>query len=133
MVKLLHERHFRDLFIVFLVGALTCVTVYSLIPMKRSLAQGGIPFGGQVASVGGVCCDGSIPVTLDVDLSSTPGIPPIFLYDPRFTTVYEYGQVTKPGAWLLGLRTGPDICWTGKFCSNSLPVAGRMIIVGTSY
>jgi len=123
----------------FLVGV---ILAFQFIVVGIAQADsGGAPFhfGGPVVTVEVCTCQpgvfrifvGPPGLTLGPPGALTPGY---LLYDAAFTFVYEFFQVTRPGAWLLGNFVPPIrqcLIWVGKVCVI-LPAQGTMQIVGTS-
>jgi hypothetical protein len=96
-------------------------------------AQAGLPFGGFSYFVFYCTCSGGIAVHF-TDLTIPPmtgGLP--LLFQPGISFLYPFGQIYRPGVWILGLWTPGSIClyFAGKGCSV-WPTVGTMMFVGTS-
>ena len=113
--------------LIFLFGATVALSIF----VGTVTAGPGQPFGGMIFYVQTCTCSGNFAVFF-VDLSSSPvGLP--LIYQPGFTTVYQFGPPLSLGRWMLGTWTGGGLCkvWAGKFCFI-VPTAGTMFMVGTS-
>jgi hypothetical protein len=95
-------------------------------------AGGGTPFGGRSTSVFTCGCSGNIAVYFN-DLTRPYGVTLPLIYQPGFTTLYDYGRIYTAQVWILGLWTPGGSCryFVGKGCLT-LPTAGTMTMVGTS-
>jgi|GEM_PF-2508359 len=94
----------------------------------------GIPFGGLSTYIHYCTCTGPGVVAITVlDLSTTPGTPPNYVYYPGVTYLHPEYNIYSPGVWLLGNRQFGGSCryFVGKFCVT-WPTDGMMVRVGTS-
>lgn len=97
-------------------------------------AETGIPFGGLSTYIRYCTCTGPGVIAVTVaDLSTTPGIPPNYIYYPGGTILHPEYNIYSTGVWLLGNRSSGGSCryWVGKFCVT-WPTDGSMVRVGTS-
>lgn len=90
-------------------------------------------FGGRITSVTQCTCTGGHVITVGPPRSAT------LYFVPGLSILYEYGQIKKVGAWVLGNYTSPTMCLRlqcpcGKSGCCCVPVShqGNIQIVGTS-
>ncbi len=124
---------FLPVFIILVVGAVVAFTI--MFTTRGVQAETGIPFGGLSTYIHYCTCNSNpadIAVTV-IDLSTTPGTPPNYVYSPGYTILHPYGMVYSTGVWLLGNRQVGSVClyWVGKSCAT-WPTSGIMVRVGTS-
>jgi hypothetical protein len=99
---------------------------------KKAAAQMGEPFGGMSVFVWYCTCSFGIAIDID-DLTEGSSLAGPLVYTPLATTLYPFGMVFMPGAWMLGLYVPEAECmwYVGIGCSD-WPVEGEMEMVGTS-
>ena len=132
-IKRLTKLQLVPFFVISLIG-LSAALIIILAP-RPTQAETGTPFGGLSTYIHYCTCNSNpadIAVTV-IDLSTTPGSPPNYVYSPGLTILHPYGMVFTTGVWLLGNRTEASSClyFVGKSCST-WPTSGMMIRVGTS-
>ncbi len=120
-------------FIISMIGLSAALII--IIAPRPLQAETGTPFGGLSTYIHYCTCNSNpadIAVTV-IDLSTTPGSPPNYVYSPGLTILHPYGMVYTTGTWLLGNRTQASVClyYAGKSCAT-WPTSGMMVRVGTS-
>jgi hypothetical protein len=116
-------QHF---FVTCLLILLLVASIFAVLPQQ---AEAFTPFGGQILSVMWCVCSRNLMVTVG------PPVPIIAMYEPGQTILYMFGQIWRPGPWVLGLWGSPSACiqpWGHR--GSCIPIAfpPRMIMVGTS-
>lgn len=124
---------FFPAFLILLVGLVAALAI--VLTTRSTQADTGIPFGGLSTFIMYCTCNANpsdIAVTV-IDLSTTPGTPPNYIYSPGSTILHSFGMIYSSGVWLLGNRQQGGSCRyrVGKFCAT-WPTSGTMIRVGTS-
>lgn len=87
------------------------------------------PFGGTITSV--TFCP--VEVSYAIGVSGPYG--GTYVYLPTGTELYEYYQVYRPGAWVLGMSVPGSSCrgWNDDGVYDLVSPAGYMLSVGTSF
>lgn len=88
-----------------------------------------IPFGGKITSVKWCKCSGNFLIKYRRVRSF---MPENLSYRPGVSILYEYGQILKSGAEILGITSSPDLCVTGHKC-HDVTFAQLIQMVGTSH
>lgn len=109
------------LFVVISIGLSVPAPAYAL----------GLPFGGFSLSVFPCLCSFNLLITY----APVNAAPPMLIYQPGATILYLFGQIFRPGVWLLGLYGPPVACIipisSPPWCVP-MAVAPMMTMVGTS-
>ena len=90
-------------------------------------AQLNSPFGGQILFSQPCPCSANWLITIRPIGTATFQL----IYRPGFSKLYKYGQIFRPGPYVLGTTLGVDVCLSGLFC---VPKATAPLIrmIGTS-
>ncbi len=98
---------------------------FMLLPAKQSSAI--VPFGGPILNVTYCTCSGNILLTVGPPMGGR------YIFQPGASTLFPYGQVYRPGPWVLGTYAPGGVCtvFAGKGCAP-LPSFGTIIQVSTS-
>ncbi len=101
--------------------------VFVLLPMEQIDAQAGVPLGGTISYVTYCTCSFNYLLTV---VGPSPGN---FVFQPGASVPFPYGQVYRPGPFVLGTYTTGGIClmYAGYFC-YALPSNGTITMIGTS-
>ncbi len=103
--------------------------VLILLIFSWPFSVGAVPFGGKITSVKWCICSGNFLIKYRRVLDN---MPENLSYRPGASTLYEYGQILRAGAEILGLTSSPDLCVTGHKC-HKITVAQLIQMVGTSH
>lgn len=100
---------------------------YTTAQPKVASAQATIPFGGEILEAFWCTCSAGIALTIG------PPVPGQYVFQFGTSIPYPFGQVFRPGPWVLGLASPGGTCsyYIGTGCSI-YPVMGTIGIVGTS-
>lgn len=88
----------------------------------------GTPFGGKITRVR--YCNCSLNWRIEY-IPVKSGMPSALSFRDGISILYQYGQIRRPGAIILGTASGPDPCIYGHKCHHKKE-AELIQIVGTS-
>lgn len=121
--------------------ALTPFFIIGLVGLANPLVYGQAPYGVFGGRIGGIiqctCNGGHVLIVGPPGIGTSNPLGPGRLRFAPGSILYEYGQIKKMGAWVLGTYAPPTPClkwiWVGRshFCIF-IPHSGNIVIVGTS-
>ncbi len=97
-----------------------------LTALTTPVSVSALGFGGRIQAVT-YCCNGILLRTGP----PTPITGGLFLY-PWGAPIYQWGQIYRPGPWILGSYWPSGICLTGTYCATTITALGTILYAGTS-
>ncbi|OGZ09727.1 MAG: hypothetical protein A3D65_05365 [Candidatus Lloydbacteria bacterium RIFCSPHIGHO2_02_FULL_50_13] len=122
----IHTSVILRFFSTCLIVLLLVTMVFMMTPQKAEAI--GIPFGGMSLSVFWCICSFNLWIIVG------PPVGGSFIYQPGLSILYLFGQIYRPGVWLLGLAAPAAVPCLVPFSGGCFPIGfGLPIeIVGTS-
>ncbi|OGZ08518.1 MAG: hypothetical protein A3C93_04040 [Candidatus Lloydbacteria bacterium RIFCSPHIGHO2_02_FULL_54_17] len=125
----IHSLAVRRLLIVPLIVLFVAASAFALFPTSaEAQSPPYIPFGGLSLSVIWCICSFNLWIMVGPPRGGS------FIYQPGATILYLFGQIFRPGVWLLGLASPtpiPCVQYVGISCAP-IAMGLPMLIVGTS-